>query len=74
VLTREFNTGFSLALLTKDVGIAAALAHGLGQTAVLADTVHAQLAAALDALGPAVDHSAAITYWSGGAPDDGAET
>ena len=71
VLTREFDTGFSLALLTKDVGIAAALAHGLGQTAVLADTVHAQLAAALDALGPAVDHSAAITYWGGGAHDDG---
>ena len=65
VLTGEFNTGFSLALMTKDVGIAAALAEGLGQTAVVADTVHAQLQAALDVLGPQVDHSAAIKHWSG---------
>ncbi len=52
VLTGEFNTGFSLALMTKDVGIAATLAHGLGQPAVVADTVHDRLQAALDALGP----------------------
>jgi 3-hydroxyisobutyrate dehydrogenase len=65
VLTGEFNTGFSLALMTKDVGIAATLAHGLGQTSVVADTVHGQLQAALDALGSQVDHSAAIKHWSG---------
>jgi len=65
VLTGEFDTGFSLALMTKDVGIAATLAHGLGQTAVVADTVFAQLQSALDELGPQVDHSAAIKHWSG---------
>ena len=65
VLTGEFGTGFSLALMTKDVGIAATLAHGLGQPAVIADTVYGQLQAALDALGPNVDHSAAIKHWSG---------
>ena len=51
--------------MTKDVGIAAALAHGLGQPAVVADTVHDRLQAALDELGPQVDHSAAIKHWSG---------
>jgi 3-hydroxyisobutyrate dehydrogenase len=65
VLTGKFDTGFSLALMTKDVGIAAALAHGLGQPAVMADTVRDRLQAALDELGPHVDHSAAIKHWSG---------
>jgi 3-hydroxyisobutyrate dehydrogenase len=67
VLTGAFNTGFPLALMTKDVEIAATLAHELGQTAVLADTVYGQLKAALDGLGPDVDHSAAIKHWSGSA-------
>ncbi len=70
VLTGEFDTGFSLALMTKDVGIAATLAHGLGQPAIVADTVHDLLQAALDELGPHVDHSAAIKHWSG-RPDYG---
>ncbi len=61
----KLATGSSLALSTKDVGIAAALARGLGQDAVVADTVHSQLEAALDALGAQVDHSAAIKHWSG---------
>jgi 3-hydroxyisobutyrate dehydrogenase len=64
VLSREFATGFALALLTKDVGIAADLADAIGVESPLSHLVRERLAEALDALGP-VDHSAAILHWEG---------
>jgi 3-hydroxyisobutyrate dehydrogenase len=64
VVSETWNTGFALALLTKDVGIAADLARGLGQEAVIADTVVAQLSRARDGLPPGADHSEAIKFWA----------
>jgi 3-hydroxyisobutyrate dehydrogenase len=64
VLTGTFGTGFALGLMTKDVRIAAALATELGVDAPVCEAVLARLADAVDGLGPAVDHSAAVTHWS----------
>lgn len=64
VLPETWDSGFALALMTKDVGIAADLARGLGQEAVLADTVVAQLSRARDGLPAGVDHSEAIRFWA----------
>jgi 3-hydroxyisobutyrate dehydrogenase len=63
VISETWNSGFALALLTKDVGIAADLARGLGREAVIADAVVAQLERARDGLPKGADHSEAIKFW-----------
>ena len=55
VLTRKFALGFSLALMAKDVGLAAGLAETLGVEAPLCRDVAAAWAAARDALGGGAD-------------------
>jgi 3-hydroxyisobutyrate dehydrogenase len=63
VLTGLYKTGFSLGLMTKDVGIADDLGHNLEVPNPVCDTVVGQLRLALEALGPSVDHSEAVRYW-----------
>lgn len=62
-IPETWDSGFPLALMTKDVGIAAELARLLGQEAVVADTVLSQLARARDGLPAGADHSEAIKFW-----------
>jgi 3-hydroxyisobutyrate dehydrogenase len=65
VVTRTFATGFGLALLTKDVGIAAGLAQDLGLDAPMARLVHERMKLAVAMRGDRADHSEAILGWYG---------
>jgi 3-hydroxyisobutyrate dehydrogenase len=62
VVDKKYATGFGLALITKDVGIAEALHSEMHHDAPVARAVLASLDEALAELGP-VDHSAAMQYW-----------
>ena len=63
-LTRNYGTGFQLALLVKDLGIAAGVTDRLGVDATMTKMVRDRLAAALESLDePRADHSAAIEHW-----------
>jgi 3-hydroxyisobutyrate dehydrogenase-like beta-hydroxyacid dehydrogenase len=63
-LSRRYATGFQLALMVKDMGIAAHLAEGTGFDTTLPAQLRARMATALAALGdPAADHSEALKYW-----------
>jgi len=57
MLNGAFNSGFSLALQAKDVGIAASLGRAMGLPMALAQDVYAMTAEASEALGPAADHT-----------------
>ena len=57
MLNGAFNSGFSLALQAKDVGIAAALGSSVDLPMALAQKVHAMTAEASQALGPTADHT-----------------
>jgi 3-hydroxyisobutyrate dehydrogenase len=63
VISREFASGFTLGLLTKDVGIAAELAVAIGHPEPLARDIVERLAAARDHVGAERDHTSAVTYW-----------
>jgi 3-hydroxyisobutyrate dehydrogenase len=63
VISREFASGFTLGLLTKDVGIAADLAVAIGHREPLARDVGDRLAAARNHVGAERDHTSAVTYW-----------
>lgn len=63
VLTGRHATGFSLGLLAKDVGIAAALGEQLGVDAPVARLVRARWELARERVGAARDHSAALQGW-----------
>jgi 3-hydroxyisobutyrate dehydrogenase len=65
VLSGDFATGFALGLLAKDVGIAADLADAMGRTLPIVDETNRWWQAALDRLGPNIDHSAAFKAWQG---------
>ncbi|MEI2415076.1 NAD(P)-dependent oxidoreductase [Orrella sp. JC864] len=62
MLNGAFNSGFSLALQAKDVGIAAALGPSLGLPMHLAQKVGAMTAQASAELGPAADHTELYRY------------
>lgn len=62
-LSRRYATGFQLALLVKDLGIAADLAEGVGFPSEAALLVRRQLADALAVMEPDVDHSQALRHW-----------
>ncbi len=62
MLSRAFNSGFSLALAAKDVGIAAALGPSLGHPMVLAQQVHRMADDASSRLGPKADHTELFRY------------
>lgn len=57
IISGKFNSGFSLALMAKDIRTADELAHQLDVPAPLADEVAAQWDAALKMLGPSADHT-----------------
>jgi 3-hydroxyisobutyrate dehydrogenase len=63
VLTGRYGTNFALALLAKDVGIAAALAQDSELDTPVVALVSQRWAAALDALGQGRDHSEAHKGW-----------
>ncbi len=56
VIPEKFTSGFSLALMAKDIRTADDLAHQIGVNAPLADNVAALWDAALEKLGPTADH------------------
>jgi 3-hydroxyisobutyrate dehydrogenase len=65
VLTKQFNTGFSVGLLAKDAAIAAELCKELGFDAPHIQLASQRWAQARDALGAGEDNSRAISVWRG---------
>jgi 3-hydroxyisobutyrate dehydrogenase len=63
VVTGAYATGFGLALLTKDVGIAARLGEELELDAPLSRLVHERMKLAQARCGEGADHSEAIRGW-----------
>lgn len=63
VVTGAYATGFALALITKDAGIAARLADDLDLDAPLSQLVHDRLQMARANCDEAADHSEAILGW-----------
>jgi len=57
VIPESFTSGFSLALMAKDIRTADDLAHQIGVTAPLADEVASLWDGALKALGGTADHT-----------------
>ncbi|WP_431100853.1 NAD(P)-dependent oxidoreductase [Roseateles noduli] len=57
MLNGAFNSGFSLALQAKDVGIAASLGRAMGLPMALAQDVYTMTAEASESLGPGADHT-----------------
>ena len=62
MLSGAFNSGFSLGLMAKDLGIAMGLGKSLGQTMDLGDTVLQIWREADAALGKGADHTALYRY------------
>jgi 3-hydroxyisobutyrate dehydrogenase len=65
VLTGRYATGFTLGLLAKDVGIAAALGEELGVDAPLTRLTRERWNLACERRGAARDHSEALLGWYG---------
>lgn len=65
LVPRHFNSGFSLTLMAKDVGMARALAADLSIDADELAFVARYLEAASQALGPTADHTAVMAYVEG---------
>jgi 3-hydroxyisobutyrate dehydrogenase len=63
VVNQRYNTGFSLGLLAKDVGIAADLMKFVGLDAPLASLIESRYQQALAQLGGQRDNSEAILAW-----------
>jgi 3-hydroxyisobutyrate dehydrogenase len=57
MLSGTFGSGFTLALMAKDVRIALDLAHSLGQRSEVADQVEAQWSEVAASAGPQADHT-----------------
>jgi len=62
IISRTFGSGFSLALMNKDVGMAASLAKELGIKADELAFCAELLAKAAKALGPGADHTAIMKF------------
>ncbi len=62
LIPEAFDSGFALALMSKDVGMARALAQDLGLPAEALAFVDAYLKRAANALGPAADHTAVMAF------------
>ena len=63
VLTRKFATGFTLGLLAKDVGIAAALGESVAATVPLVQLVDRLWQEGCDEIGADQDNSAIVKHW-----------
>ncbi|MFJ6652931.1 NAD(P)-dependent oxidoreductase [Microbacterium sp. NPDC091313] len=57
VLSGRYDSGFTAALMAKDVRVATALAHELGVPTTLSDLTETEWSAAAAQLGPAADHT-----------------
>ncbi len=68
MLNHAFNSGFALALMDKDVGMAARLAKELGIDAAELGFVSELLGRVLKELGPAADHTAVYDFAERKAP------
>ena len=62
ILSRAFDSGFSIGLMAKDLGIAGELARSVGATAPLTEECVALWAKAAAEMGPAGDHTLAVKY------------
>jgi 3-hydroxyisobutyrate dehydrogenase len=63
VLSRAFNSGFSLGLMVKDLRTALELAHATGTPAPLGEACVEAWARAEQLLGGQADHTAVVKYW-----------
>src|SRR5882672_4536354 len=63
ILSRSFDSGFSLDLMVKDLKTALEVAHSSGTPAPLAEACVAAWSEAQAALGPGLDHTAVARYW-----------
>jgi len=57
IVSGQFNSGFSLGLMKKDINIATDLAHGLGAQTLLGEVLLKSWAEAEERLGGAADHT-----------------
>jgi 3-hydroxyisobutyrate dehydrogenase len=63
ILSRTFDSGFSLDLMVKDLKTALEVAHSTGSPAPLAEACVEAWSEAQAALGPGLDHTAVVRYW-----------
>jgi 3-hydroxyisobutyrate dehydrogenase len=63
ILSRTFDSGFSLDLMVKDLKTALEVAHSSGTPAPLAEACVAAWSEAQAVLGPGLDHTAVARYW-----------
>jgi 3-hydroxyisobutyrate dehydrogenase len=63
ILSRAFDSGFSLDLMVKDLKIALEVARSTGSPAPLAGACLEAWTDAQAALGPGLDHTAVVRYW-----------
>ena len=63
ILSRSFNSGFSLDLMVKDLRTAVEVARATGSPAPFADACLEAWSDAQSALGPGADHTAVVRYW-----------
>jgi 3-hydroxyisobutyrate dehydrogenase len=63
VLTRAFNSGFTIALMVKDLRIALDIAHATGTPMPLGEACVEAWTRAEQLLGGQADHTAAVQYW-----------
>ena len=63
ILSRAFNSGFSLDLMVKDLKTAVEIAHATGSPAPFAAACLEAWSEAQASLGPGADHTAVVRYW-----------
>ena len=63
ILSRTFDSGFSLELMVKDLKTALEVARSTGSPAPLAEACVEAWTEAQAALGPGLDHTAVVRYW-----------
>ena len=63
ILSRTFDSGFSLDLMVKDLKTALEVARSSGSPAPLAEACVEAWSEAQAALGPGLDHTAVVRYW-----------
>ncbi len=63
ILSRAFDSGFSLDLMVKDLNTALEVARSTGSPARLAEACLEAWTDAQAALGPGLDHTAVVRYW-----------
>jgi 3-hydroxyisobutyrate dehydrogenase len=63
ILSRAFNSGFSLGLMVKDLKTAVEIAHATGSPAPFAAACLEAWSEAQASVGPGADHTAVVRYW-----------